>query len=103
MNKIDLQKLDNAAFVENNGKIVRLLNILNHDYHKLGEMRHVLKTQGVDDAGFVESVNFLARAGYIELRDINSRVNANFELEAILSDKGIRLVKGGIKDNLIEV
>ncbi len=109
MNKIDLQKLDNAAFVENNGKIVRLLNILNHDYHKLGEMRHVLKTQGVDDAGFVESVNFLARAGYIELRDINSRVNANladwqhYELEAILSDKGIRLVKGGIKDNLIEV
>ena len=41
--------------------------------------------------------------------DIDSRVNANladwqhYELEAILSDKGIRLVKGGIKDNLIEV
>jgi hypothetical protein len=109
MNKVDLQNLDNAAFVENNGKIVRLLNILNYDYHKLAEMQRVLKTQGVDEAGLVESVNFLARAGYIELRDIASRVNANladwqhYELEAILSDKGIRLVKGGIKDNLVEV
>ena len=109
MNKVDLQNLDNAAFVENNGKIVRLLNILNHDYHKLAEMQRVLKTQGVDETGLVESINFLARAGYVELRDIDSRVNANladwqhYELEAILSDKGIRLVKGGIKDNLIEV
>ena len=68
-NKIDLQKLDNAAFVENNGKIVRLLNILNHDYHKLAEMQRVLKTQGVDETGLVESINFLARAGYVELQE----------------------------------
>ena len=109
MNKKYLQSLENAAFIENNGKVARLLNILNHDYHKLSEMQRVLKAQGVDEAGLIESVNFLARAGYIELRDISSKVNANladwqyYELEAILSDKGLRLLKGGIKDALVEV
>ena len=48
MNKKYLQSLENAAFIENNGKVARLLNILNHDYHKLSEMQRVLKAQGVD-------------------------------------------------------
>ncbi len=109
MNKIDLQRLKNAAFINSNSQIMCVFNVLTHSYHKLSEMQRVLKLQGIDEASFVESINFLARAGYIELRDITSQVNANLadwdykNLEGILTDKGIRLMAGDMKDNLIEV
>lgn len=109
MNTIDKHSFETAAFIENNGKLMKIFTILTHDYHKLAEMQRVLKTQGVDEAGFIESVNFFARAGYIELRDIASQANANLadwdykNLESILTDKGIRLKYKDIKDNLIEV
>lgn len=110
MNKQSIIKnLENAAFIENNGKVIKMLTVLEHSYHELAPLKRVLKLQGVDEAEFIESVNFLARAGYIELRDIESKTAANLadwqyeNLEAILTDKGLRLIKNGIKDNMIEV
>ena len=58
----------------------------------------------VRDAG-----NFLALEGYIHLRDVASKNEANLSdchydtLEARLTGKGIRLLAGGIEDTMIEV
>ena len=58
---------------------------------------------------FLDSVNFLALEGYIHLREVSSKHDASLAdkayqtLEAKLTGKGIRLLAGGIEDNMIEV
>ena len=69
----------------------------------------MLFRSGIAEDEFLDSVNFLAEEGYIHLRHIASKGNALLAdsdyttLEAKLTGKGNRLLKGGISDDMIEV
>ena len=103
MNGIDRQRLRAGNFVSNNGRVLRTINILRHQYNKLSGIQNVLEEE------FLDAVNFLALEGYIHLREVSSKHEASLAdkkyqaLEAKLTGKGIRLLAGGIEDNMIEV
>ena len=77
--------------------------------NRLGNLQSLLGGEGVAEDEFLDSVNFLASEGYIHLRLISTREPALLadheytELEAKLTSRGKRLLKGGIEDNMIEV
>ncbi len=103
------QRLNAGNFIANNGKVLRTINILRIKYNKLDGVQRVLKDSGICEDEFLDSVNFLSEEGYIDLRDISSKepvsiADIDYELvEAKLTGKGIRLLAGGISDNMIEV
>lgn len=72
-------------------------------------MQSVLEDDGIAEDEFLDSVNFLAEEGYIHLRRISNKEPAALAdtdytaLEAKLTGKGIRLLAGGIEDDMIEV
>lgn len=109
MNNIDKQRLKAGNFVRNNGRVLRTINILRHQFNKLSGIQSVLEEDGVCEDEFLDAVNFLSLEGYIQLRDIASKDNASLAdtgyecLEAKLTGKGIRLLAGGMTDNMIEV
>ena len=109
MSGIDKQRLRAGNFVSNNGRVLRTINILRHQYNKLSGIQNVLEENGVTEDEFLDAVNFLALEGYIHLRGVSSKHEASLAdkkyqvLEAKLTGKGIRLLAGGIEDNMIEV
>ena len=68
-----------------------------------------LKAEGIERQEFIDSVNFLHEEGYIYLRDMESREPANLAdveyqtLEAKVTGKGIRLLGGGITDEMVDL
>ncbi len=108
--KEKLKRQINASnFVKNNGIVLTTINILRYKYSKLSAIESVFKTRGIGKSEFLDSVNFLSEEGYIHLREIVSKEEVNLAdieydlLEAKLTGKGIRLLGGGITDNMIEV
>mgnify|MGYP000848858504 CR=1 FL=1 len=105
MDKAELErKLRAGNFIKNNGKVMRAVNILRYKFSKLSAISYALD---IPEAEVIDSVNFLAEAEYIELRQISTKSAADLsdvpfdDLEAKLTEKGIRLLAGGIKDDLI--
>lgn len=109
MSEIDRQKLRAGNFVANNGQILRAINILRYKYNKLSSVQWAVHDNGVAEDEFLDAVNFLSQEGYIHLRRIADHVDGTLadndfmELEAKVTAKGIRLLAGGIKDNMVEV
>lgn len=108
MNALD--QINAEEFKVNNGKVLRMINILRHNYNKLKSIKQVIENDDVNEKEFLDSINFLSLEGYIDLRLIDTKKNINFadcddykKLEAKLTGKGIRLLAGGINDNMIEV
>ena len=102
-----MQRIKAKRFVKNNGLVLRTINILRVEYHKLEEVLFALSD--VEEHDFLDSVNYLFLSEYILLRDIKSRQPADIadvpyeRLEAKLSPKGIKLLEGKIEDNSVEV
>lgn len=102
-------KLRAGNFVHNNGRVLRIINILRIKYNKLTGVQRVLTDDGITEGEFLDSINFLADEGYIHLRDIASKADAalsDFDfarLEARLTSKGVRLLAGEMKDGMVEV
>lgn len=109
MTNNEKQRLKAGDFVRNNGRVLRTINILRIKYNKLTGTKNVLRNDGIDGDEFLDSTNFLAEEGYIHLRHIATKEAATLAdcdyttLEAKLTGKGIRLLAGGIEDNMIEV
>ena len=109
MSKLEKRALRAGSFVHNNGKVLRTVNILRLKYNKLTGVQSVLEDDGIAEDEFLDSVNFLAEEGYIHLRRISNKEPAALAdtdytaLEAKLTGKGIRLLAGGIEDDMIEV
>ena len=109
MSNIDRQRLKAGNFVRTNGRVLRTINILRHKYNKLSGIQNVLEEDGISEDEFLDAVNFLALEGYIHLRDVASKGEASLAdvhyeaLEARLTGKGIRLLAGGLRDDMIEV
>ena len=104
-----LKKASSASFRQANGQVLRTINILREKYNKLEIVQSVLVDSGVDAGSFTDAVNFLSMEGYIQLRKIDSHLPADIadtsykDCEAKVTGKGVRLLAGGIKDDMIEV
>lgn len=107
MNPETLMKKARAAnFIENNGKVLRGINMLRTDYNKLSSIRTAL---GLDADDFADSVYYLIESGYIRIRCIDTQKAAELadypmdEIEGKLTQKGIQLLAGVIDDPCITV
>ena len=102
-----MQKIKARNFVKNNGQVLRTINILRVGYEKLSDVKYALGD--VSEHDFLSSVNYLFLSEYILLRKIKTKEFADIadvpyeELEAKLSQKGIKLLDGTISDNSVEV
>lgn len=102
-----LQAIKAKHFRDNNGEVLRNINILRARYSKLEDIKFVMKN--VPESEFVDSVNYLYLSEYILLRKNKTREPADIAdvpyelLEAKLSQKGIKLLEGSITDNSVEV
>jgi len=99
-------KIRAGNFVENNGRVLRAINVLRTKYSKLSGIKYALN---IDENEVADSVNFLHEEGYIHLRIVETKApsslaDASFDiLEAKLTSKGIRLLAGGLSDNCIKI
>jgi hypothetical protein len=104
-----VKKLRAGNFTANNGRVLRVINILRHEYNKLRGIRAALTE--LDEDELLDSINYLFEAGYISLRRVDSKTIAATgladvdyrALEAKLTAKGIQLLAFGTTDPLVEV
>lgn len=102
------RKLEAESFAHNNGRIIRVVNILAGEWVELEVVRTALEN---DMAGydFDKSMIFLIKSGYLELRKKRSREKASWEdrrrqdLEVALSGQGMKLAAYRITDEAVEV
>ena len=98
------RRLRAGAFMVNNGRVLMTINLLREKYNALRSVE-----KGIERQEFIDSVNFLHEEGYIYLRDMESREPANLAdveyqtLEAKVTGKGIRLLGGGITDEMVDL
>ncbi|MGN0553507.1 MAG: type VI secretion protein [Oscillospiraceae bacterium] len=101
-----MKKARAANFVENNGKVLRGINMLRIDYNKLSSIRAAL---GIDKDEYADSVNYLIESGYIRIRHIDTQKTVELadyhmdEIEGKLTQKGIQLLAGVIDDPCVTV
>ncbi len=101
------KKIRAARFVKNNGAVIRAINLLRYKYEQLSDVRYAL--DDIEDADYLDSINYLSESGYISLRHTKNKQPANIadvdyvELEAKLTAKGIKLLAGRIFDEMVEV
>ncbi len=107
MDKETLNKRISAGnFVENNGSVLRAVNILKTKFNRLKDIRYALN---IDKSDIENSINYLHEAGYLHLRTIDGHIasslaDSNFEdMEAKLTARGIQLLAGVIEDECVEV
>ena len=105
--KTAVSKIKTGRFIKNNGRVLRTINIMRYKFEKLSEVHYALDDMPDDE--YIDSLNYLFEAGYIQIRDIRSRQPAVLadvdmeHLEAKLTDKGIKLLAGKSMDELLEV
>lgn len=98
-----LRQMRASSFRENNGTVLNAINIMQIKYVRLRDILSLLE-RDMNEAEILKSVNFLQRAEYIELRHVETREDVLLadakvnDLEVIVSEKGIRLMLGGVKD-----
>ena len=96
------RQLRAGNFTMNNGRV-------REKYNALRSVEKAVSYEGIERQEFVDSVNFLAEEGYISLRDIHTHEAATLAdydyqtLEAKVTGKGIRLLGGGISDNMVDL
>lgn len=102
-----IQKVEAGNFAENNGRILRTLNILEGDFVDLDVLKNVLTA--VKAVKFFKSVVYLDKAGYIEIRDKETKAVITAEqakiasAEASLTAAGIRVAMGYEVDPAVEI
>ena len=107
MDKDTLNKRISAGnFVENNGSVLRVVNILKTKFNRLKDIKYALNIEKND---IENSVNYLHEAGYLHLRNSENRqpsslADDDFDaLEGKLTAKGIQLLAGVISDECVEI
>ena len=102
-----MQLIKAGNFKENNGSVMRTINMLRHKYHKLKSVKYALPD--ISEGEVLDSVNYLHEAGYIHLRNVITKqpctlADCDFDdIEAKLTAKGISLLAGGVTDPCIIV
>lgn len=100
------RRISAGNFVENNGSVLRAVNILKTKYNRLKDIKYALNIEKND---IENSINYLYEAGYLHLRNIDSKQPSGLadddfdELEGKLTAKGIQLLAGVIQDECVEI
>lgn len=100
------RRISAGNFVENNGSVLRAVNILKTKFNRLKDIKYALNIEKND---IENSINYLHEAGYLHLRNIDSKqpsilADDDFDVpEGKLTAKGIQLLKGVIQDGCVEV
>lgn len=101
-----IKKARAASFVENNGKVLRGINMIRIDFNKLSSIRTAL---GIDNDEYADSVNYLIESGYIRIRHCDTHKDVELadygmdDIEGKLTAKGIQLLAGVLEDPCISV
>ncbi len=101
------RRISAGNFVENNGSVLRTVNLLKTKYNKLKSIQYALNN--IDRNEISNSINYLYEAGYLHLRHTESKqpsslADDDFDvLEGKLTAKGIQLLKGVIQDECVEI
>lgn len=103
-----IRKIRAGNFRENNGRVLRTINILRDKYVQIKSIKYALPQ--IAEADIIDCVNFLQEEAYIRLRDIETKEETQLAdaadhdtLEAKVTGRGIRLLGGGIQDKLVDV
>ena len=103
-----MKKIRAGNAVENNGKVLLSINLLRHEFIKLKNVYRALAGD-LSEQEYLDSINYLSLEGYISLRDFDSKADARLadadylELEALVTSKGIRLLGGIVRDEMVDV
>ncbi len=90
-----------------NGSVLRTLNILSGSKCRLSDLECVFN--GINRYHFLDSLEYLAESEYIELKDVPTGSRVELETEhfsatnAVLTGKGILVLRGFLEDDCIEV
>lgn len=101
-----MKKARAASFIENNGRILRALNMIATDFNQLAAIRKALY---MDSDEYSESLNYLIEAGYVRIRKCDDHESAELadhdmsEIEGKLTAKGVQLLFGAISDKCVDV
>lgn len=63
----ELRRLRAGSFKVNNGRVLMTINLLRQKYNSLRSVEQGVKYEGIEKQEFIDSVNFLADEGYIQL------------------------------------
>lgn len=100
------KRIDASNFIQNNGRVLRAINILRCKYNKLKDIEYALD---IPHDEIVDCVNYLHECEYIKLRHTISKqdtclADSDFEeIEAKLSADGIKLIAGKKTDECIDI
>lgn len=96
MNAMEMnEKIRQKRFIQNNGRVLRAINILRTQYISLSDLRHGLPSD-ITDGEYTDSINYLTEIGYINVRNRETKEKTTLAdtelrlLEAKLSGDGIR-------------
>lgn len=101
-----IKKARAANFIENNGKVLRGINMLRIDFNKLSSIRNALC---IDKDEYADSINYLIESGYIRIRECCTHKDVELadypldEIEGKLTAKGIQLLAGAVTDPCIAI
>ena len=101
------RRISAGNFVENNGSVLRTINLLKTKYNKLKSIQYALNN--IDRNEISNSINYLYEAGYLHLRHTENKqpsslADDDFDvLEGKLTAKGIQLLAGVIQDECVEI
>lgn len=101
------RRISAGNFVENNGSVLRTVNLLKTKYNKLKSIQYALNN--IDRNEISNSINYLYEAGYLHLRHTENKqpsslADDDFDvLEGKLTAKGIQLLAGVIQDECVEI
>ena len=99
-------RISAGNFVENNGSVLRAVNILKTKFNRLKDIKYALNIEKND---IENSINYLHEAGYLHLRNLENKqpsslADDDFDvLEGKLTAKGIQLLAGVIQDECVEI
>jgi hypothetical protein len=108
VNKEDLNKrIEAGNFKENNGRILRTINILSGKDIKLKSIEFALSE--IKNHELYESLFYLQDSGYIKIRNINSKIDIDIydadpdDTEIRITRKGMELLKGFDNNPAVDV
>lgn len=107
-NKEIQDRIRQKKFFRNNGMVLKSVNLLRTQYVKLSELKYALEPN-MSDSELRDSINYLSEAGYINMREIDSKspttlADCDFEkIEAKVSASGIKIIACVKKDECIDV
>lgn len=102
------KKILQGNFAKNNGRILRAINVLTGKFINLELIKDAVG-EYMDSGEFFESIEYLYKSFYIEVKTKGGKtIDEIYKyptdyLEVCLNQKGIKLAKGFITDEAVEI